>query len=241
MGEEDSNDKKPRDAIRGWPAPAAPQPVQPQSGETIGREAFETWVRAPLAYSTLVDHYGSVDIAISSIFRRVTNGLLRAASELAVWEECGKRREDEYSLISAKLWIVLSPGYQAHLWKNGEIDALLSSRRGGYVTVDDPTVTLIDVRFEPSGLDKMLGRSAERAAPPGPSPQARKGGRPPKTYWEDVLIHFFDEIYRGDLKPKNQAELEDTMASWISEMYNETPSEAIIRTRAVKLWSIYKN
>jgi hypothetical protein len=233
--------------ISGIPMLTAPPPARPQPGESIGPETFATWIPAPQALRVLTEHFGTLT-AIEALIRRLANGHLIAAAESATWSEDGKSDQRDYTAISHLIWQQFIPNYQDSFWKIGDAEILLADGRGKYHTAWSPQVLFMDVRFDPAGFQKLMPRlvdlpdaAPQAAVPPAPSavamPAKNKGGRPPKAYWEDCLIHFFGLIYSGDLKPANQAALEDEMAAWISANHNDHPSEAIIRTRAAKLWN----
>ena len=72
------------------------------------------------------------------------------------------------------------------------------------------------------------------------SASPNKGGRPPKSYWEDAIVAMFDRIFHGSFNPSTQAEIEAAMATWILEKHGDSPSEASVRTRAAKIFKVHK-
>jgi hypothetical protein len=72
------------------------------------------------------------------------------------------------------------------------------------------------------------------------SSAAPVGGRPPADWWEDLLIEICFQNFRGDLKPKVQADIERAMQEWITKKgYEAAPST--VRTRARKVWQAIKS
>lgn len=65
------------------------------------------------------------------------------------------------------------------------------------------------------------------------------GGRPPADWWEDLLIDVCFQHFRGDLKPKTQADIERAMQEWITARGFEAASSTV-RTRARKIWQAIK-
>jgi hypothetical protein len=64
---------------------------------------------------------------------------------------------------------------------------------------------------------------------------AKKGGRPPAQFWDDMWAAIAVALYVGSLKPKKQADIERAMADWIeANEYSATAST--IRLRARRLW-----
>jgi hypothetical protein len=85
-------------------------------------------------------------------------------------------------------------------------------------------------------IEKMIPAGTPAPAPtemPTPTPTA--GGRPPAAWWEDLLIDVCFQHFRGDLKPKTQADIERAMRHWITTHgYDAAPST--VRIRARKVW-----
>lgn len=71
-----------------------------------------------------------------------------------------------------------------------------------------------------------------------PAPTANlqnKGGRPRKEWWDDLWCAMWGKVHRGELIPKNQADVEKAMLAWISEQ-DETVAESTIRPLARKMF-----
>jgi len=257
----DASRSKLDEAISGTPVNLSEPEIDPaalEPGSSIGKDLFETWTRVPVAYFELFNHYGDNDITISTIFRRVTNGLLRVAAELVVWQENDETRKDHFHLLTPQLWAVLNPGFGAHIWRNGEIDALILRRPGGYVSRNDPTVTLIDVRFEPSGIDRMLGRDEHRplavSDPPPvppvllapPEPAKPKGGAPRKGWWDDLWIEVIRQVRSGKLTADSfstAAKLEIHLVEIVEDQQRETrfsPGDSTVKPMSLKLFKYLK-
>jgi hypothetical protein len=71
-----------------------------------------------------------------------------------------------------------------------------------------------------------------------PAPVKRNisnAGRPPAEFWDDMWAHIAGTLYRGDLQPRSQADIEKAMAGWIEDRsYKAAPST--VRARARRLW-----
>ena len=71
----------------------------------------------------------------------------------------------------------------------------------------------------------------------GPAPVERNaGGRAPKDYWEDVIIAVMLQWWRGDLKPKRKADVQEAMQDWLSDQ-GEKWSETPVKERAAKVFA----
>lgn len=64
---------------------------------------------------------------------------------------------------------------------------------------------------------------------------AKKGGRPPAQFWDDMWAFIAGALYEGSLNPKNQADLERAMTDWI-ESNNSHAAVSTVRSRARRLW-----
>jgi hypothetical protein len=70
------------------------------------------------------------------------------------------------------------------------------------------TITLSGVHFHRPSLEAFLGLTDE-AGPP--ETQTSKRGRTPTYRWPETVSAIWGQIYRGDLKPKFQADIEKAM------------------------------
>ena len=90
---------------------------------------------------------------------------------------------------------------------------------------------LTNVHFLKAALDALASPSEQSL----PEAKANRGGRPPKDYWDDLWCAIWGLAYRGDLQPKNQADIERAMMAWIEER-GETASESTIKPLARKMF-----
>lgn len=63
-------------------------------------------------------------------------------------------------------------------------------------------------------------------------------GRRPKYDWLDACLTIFGKIYRGDLKIKQQADIERALIDHLSGE-NDGPAESTVRPYANKIWKEY--
>jgi len=95
-------------------------------------------------------------------------------------------------------------------------------------------IQLTGVYFLRSALEALV---SQVALPQLPSPpEQNKGGRPRKEWWDDLWCAVWGLAYRGDLQPKNQADIERAMIAWIEER-GETASESTIKPLARKMFA----
>ena len=93
-------------------------------------------------------------------------------------------------------------------------------------------IQLIGVYFLKSALEALV----PPAFAPETSPEQNKGGRPRKEWWDDLWCAVWGLAWRGDLQPKNQADIERAMMAWI-EQRGETASESTIKPLARKMFA----
>lgn len=95
------------------------------------------------------------------------------------------------------------------------------------------TIKLTGVYFLQSSLPyvKGAGQLEEKA-----SLNKVATGRPAKPWWDDFWCAMWGQIYRGDLNPKNQAQLEQSMSQWITDNDHEA-SESTLKPLARKMFA----
>lgn len=74
----------------------------------------------------------------------------------------------------------------------------------------------------------------------GAKGQGKRGGQPPRAFWDEMLCDIRALIHQGDFKPERQADVEKAMLTW-AEGKDEKLSEATARPKARLLFERYKN
>ena len=92
--------------------------------------------------------------------------------------------------------------------------------------------TLRDVRFMRASLDALLPSTL--LAPP--ILPAKSGGRPPAAFADDLMCAIWASIYRGDLQPKRQADVERAILDWTAAEGHVLGNTAA-REKARKIWT----
>jgi len=103
----------------------------------------------------------------------------------------------------------------------------------GHAPTGSCHIQLTGVYFLRSALDALVSHPVSLKLP---SPEQNKGGRPRKEWWDDLWCAVWGLAYRGDLQPKNQADIERAMMAWIEER-GETASESTIKPLARKMFA----
>ena len=117
-------------------------------------------------------------------------------------------------------------GSSAQDWAQGRFSGRGTTPNGRY------SITLSGVHFAASALGDLISPSAEVAAAGAPQ---NKGGRPPKEWWDDLWCAVWGDVYRGDFKPRSQAEIERAMLDWAAAR-EESVSESTVKPLARKMF-----
>ncbi len=215
----------------------------------ITAEEFSKWLSPPdaLAFLSHMDWR----TARQAIVARAVNGLLRAGAEIATTRYRGQEKRHEFFNIDRVIWKRGGNQFYAPtFWSSGDLELEIRDDETSPVYSQKIAIALFTVRFDRDGLQKMRHstvsdpvRPPTSSNPPAPVVQpnkvSHKGGRPKKEWWDECWIAIFGQIYRGDLKPKNQAAIESAMADWaVSHGYDA--SEQSFRARARLLWAMMK-
>jgi hypothetical protein len=189
-------------------------------------ESKEDWITAAEAARLLKPAFNSDYMAKITICQRAHNGLIRARAERFMMDENARDNCE----IPKEFWWAEGNTALNQNWPTGDFDTWIG---------DEVHVRAFGVYFLRADIEKMIPASRPQppaepdGTPAAPSPAA--GGRPRADWWDDLWIEICRQLYEGDLQPKKQADIEDTMLSWLSKR-NEHPSVSTIRPRARKLW-----
>lgn len=93
-------------------------------------------------------------------------------------------------------------------------------------------ITLTGVFFLAESLSVLLPHSAQRASTS--ASVANPGGRPRKEFWDVLWCAVWGQVYRAELIPRRQADVERAMLDW-AEANDHDVSESTIRPLARKM------
>ena len=93
-------------------------------------------------------------------------------------------------------------------------------------------IVLLAVYMSRDGLEAAFPPPYE---PDKATERKNKGGRPLADFWDSLWCAVCGSIYRGDLHPKRQADIERWMLQWASDHGHEV-GESTVRPRARKLF-----
>jgi hypothetical protein len=224
-----------------------PDPNDVVHDDPIAADEFEDWLPPAKLLGKLGQHFDYSWI-IPEVLAWLETGQIAAAAELFVLGNALGDRKAVRARIKERFWrYVFVPSPPHVFWRTGRIDldADLDALQEGVMRL-----TFTGVRFDPIGagrVAKALGRELPHANSPRhegslattgdmpvESPQ-RRGGRPPKEWWDDLWCAIWGQVYRGDLQPKSQADIERAMLKWV-EAREERVSESTLKPLARKMY-----
>lgn len=183
------------------------------------REQAVNWLKGQLRGGTLRGGGWHIELVGSDPLRIETKSVI-GLYKRSTWDQIAAIRWKDDFWVSGK-YVPDDP-----------LDAVL--RKSG---ADEFQNYLDGVRFEPAPITTFCDRA--KLAPPGLSinaPPARiAGGRPPKPFWDRLWADVAAQLYKGDLKPTRQADIERVMHDWLAAN-GENAGETAVRARARLLW-----
>lgn len=196
---------------------------------------FYRWVKAVDVLKLFPDR--PRETAIKALAVRMGQGRLRTGAEEARIHGMPPLR---YCFLHAAVWTHWLYDYDNDFWMTGD-----TSVPWGLDDDYHPSPSgnqLFDVRFEPDGLTQM-GATFPTAPPSvvplvaaaSSEPRQTAGGRPPKAYWEPLLIEMARQLYVGDFKPDRQSDIEAAMHDWLTAN-GHAAGETQVRERARALF-----
>jgi hypothetical protein len=189
-------------------------------------ESKEEWISAAEAARLLKPVFNSAYTAHMTICKRAHNGLIRSRAERFI---AGKKESSDFEIPKGFWWAEGNEALHQN-WPIGDFDT--------WVENGNLHLQAFTVSFLRADIEKMIPPALAEPVPA--SPASAVGGRPPADWWEDLLIEICFQHFRGDLKPKVQADIERAMQDWITTHgYEAAPST--VRTRARKVWQAIKN
>jgi len=154
----------------------------------------------------------------------------RAVSMRALPDLAGDAIDSEREWdIPENYWAALEPDAD---WESGRFNS--------HIVLNGPrNVTTEAVHFALPALDEVIPPGSRpltstATAPPSESNGGQKG-RPPAAYWDELWCTIWGDIFRGDLQPKSQADVQNVMLNWL-EAHGHSAGESTIKPRARRLF-----
>lgn len=207
----------------------------------------EHWIPSGEAIRVLAQLYDASDryaeyevslaVAEDTLLNRLANGALRARAkigEMSSGNPLGEEKIEFFNdeILPSRFWCALQvcDERERHLdWVAGDFNYFGGS--------DERCMSgkAFNVYFEASAVPGAASVQDEEVPQ---STNIRNGGRPTRFDWPDAVLAVFGLIYRGELKPANQADIERALLLHLSDGEN-APSESTVRPYAKKIWAEY--
>lgn len=206
----------------------------------------EQWISSSKAIESLAQRYDdsgrfasyevSLAVAEDALLHRLANSALRARARYA--EMRGGSPLSDKSVRSFTEEVIPSSFWQS---LKGSED---SDRSLDWVLGDFSYATgynefcesgqAFDVHFDVTALPGGAGISSNSQGTGGTN-----AGRPARFDWPNAVLKIFGLIYRGDLKPSKQADIERALLDYLS-IDDKAPSESTVRPYAKMIWEEYQ-
>jgi hypothetical protein len=190
-------------------------------------ESKEEWISAAEAVQLLKSVFDSAYEAQMTICQRAYSGMIRARAQRFLMDG---RKRDNFEIPKEFWW---AKGHEAlnQNWTAGDFDTWIDN--GSH------HLKAFSVSFLRADIDKMIPASTSATQVPAAQAPPATSGRKPADWWEDCLLDIAFQYFRGDLKPKTQAEIVKAMQAWISEQGRDA-ADSTVKLRARKLWDRIK-
>ena len=161
-------------------------------------ESKEEWISAAAALALVKPALGEYT-AMLTIAERANDNMIRSRAARFVLKHPDKKAQVEQDFdVPADFW-----------WARGRTALKQNWVAGDFETRIRETIHLraYGVRFVRSEITQIIPADLPAEAPPAPAPEsAKRGGRPPADWWDDLLIEVCFQHFRGELQPKTQAD-----------------------------------
>jgi hypothetical protein len=182
------------------------------------------WVPAHETLRQLKPLHNSEFLTKKFICKRAHAGLLRAKAQQYI---VGNNVQKDQA-IPHSFWWAEGEAALTQDWKSGDFETYINQQ----VRLRAFAVSFSWDDFKPWIPDSEA--PIESLSAPAEEGSQAKGGRPPADWWEDLLIDLSFRYFKGDLKPKSQADIVRAMQEWITA-HGCDAAESTVKLRAKKL------
>jgi len=196
-------------------------------------DEFAGWL-APHDAVARLSHLQERD-ARGVILQGARHGVVRAAARSTSYLIAGNPRQGptDSSVVPQTAWLNVDHSWfiRSTFWQSGqfEVDTQIADAHGfGTVTV---TAAYFGVRFDPVTIDAIPRPTAQPQPAPVATIAADRGGRPRKSYWDDLWVEICRQIYVGDLKPADSDDFGRAFRSDVGHRFRLTSAGHSDRSR----------
>lgn len=205
---------------------------------TVSEAEYLAWLTASQTLAFLSNRWTGSDVA-KAIVNRARTGMIRAAAELAEVNTNSTHERTSFALVPETFWKLDSgPAISEPFWKTGDIIFAITPRSGAYEIGLGKWVSFTGIRFENAGVE-ALGRQLgidvkDPATSPGPKGERRGAKR--KDWWDHLWIAMIRRIIEGSLNPKDKAELQRILESYVLHELDGEYGDSTLKPMASNLF-----
>lgn len=184
-------------------------------------DEYAHWLPPDEASKILVAKFGDSYVARHTLLERIRGGKVRAVDQ-------------DLKEVDAQYWRAV--GEDDQFWITGDL-TLRVRDDVGYSS----DLRFYHVRFDPNAVSAVIPPhlnkpgGVEEAPRNNPAIAANKGGRPPKSWWQDLWVEMCCQVYEGDIHPTaTQADIFARMQQWVSD-HDHDAGETVLKEAARKL------
>lgn len=173
-------------------------------------------------------------MAATAVIEQAKQGFLTARAVLAQGSKGGVHKTDwdwEAREWDVPLWFwngFTDEGSSSQSWDTGRFAGRGKAPNGLR------WMTLTGVHFLRESLNVLLPAGGSKTT--ALSASKNQGGRPPAAFADDLMCAIWGLIHQGDLKPKNQADIERAMLDWAAKNDHELGT-TVARGKARKVFA----
>jgi hypothetical protein len=212
------------------------QMLSPLSGAELARQlsviSSPDWISAREARQFAWERLGANPVAAGDVLiQHLKLGFV--AGRAVLMQGCRSKDDGEWE-AEEREWDIPDWYWESFVGKESSSQDWAQGKFSGRGLSPDGLrwITLSGVHFSASALRFL-------ASGPSDDPHVQvtqnKGGRPRKEWWDDLWCAVWGDVYRGDLKPKSQAEIERAMMDWAIAQ-DESVSESTLKPLARKMF-----
>lgn len=133
---------------------------------------------------------------------------------------------------STEAYILIEDAIYSHF---SELECEVRHARGNPVSANTLLLAQDMLRDVRQRLDHLLGEYRETFIRNAVKPAKSNAGRKPKYEWDKASNEIWGKIFRGDLIPNKQADIESALIEYLAKG-DEEPGESTVRPYARRIW-----
>lgn len=205
-----------------------PAPTDRREFPEITEAEYRSW----LAPQEMIDAMPYGIASYEQLRRELGADRYLSAADEVIWIHDGHTGRDKFGRVPSWVWRNYFPAIDSDFWRTGYLDVTVS-KPGSYGYAAQTSLQIYGARF----WSPAIAAAPAIASAVNTASASKQNGRPPKDYWEDLVIAMVVKWADGDLKPKRQADVAEAMKDWLDQnRKGENWSETPLKERAKKVF-----